>query len=192
MSTPLRSITLALYRDPALLDCVERPGFAGGPPTVIIELSLHGRLRQMYDRGDPAARRFAAPVLFAPTWRRTVPSLLQLAAEEHPEAQGPVVLLCHTLDARFFIDSLGPVSATRLIWHPADRADHRLSELAGRLQRSALGPSLTSGGLYLSSASRPATAEQWQRTVTCPTLAGLSRLPRRPLVRQQPQLRVSA
>lgn len=176
-----RPVVLALYRDPALLPCVERPGFAGGPPGVVIELSLHARLRRLFDSPAPGvAPVLSTPVLFAPTWRRTVPSLLALAAEQLPEARGPVVLLCHTQDARYFIDSLGPVTTTRLLWHPSDRADHRLGELLGRIQRSALRASVPPEALYLASSGRAASGEDWQRTVTCPILGALARLGRDP------------
>lgn len=174
---PRRPVALGLYRDPALLPCVERPGFAGEPPGVVVELSLHSRLRRLMQAGDVPVS-FRAPVLFAPTWRRTVPSLVALAEELLPQARGPVVLVCHTEDARYFVDALGPVTTTRLLWHPADRADHRLDELLGRVRTSALRPSVPPDALCLSSRGRSATAADWQRTVTCPVLGRLAHLGR--------------
>ncbi len=183
---------LALYRDPALLPGVERPGFAGEAPGVVVELSLHTRLRRLMQAGDTPVS-FQAPVLFAPTWRRTVSSLLALAEELLPQARGPVALVCHTEDARYFVDGLGPVTATRLLWHPADRADHRLDELFGRIRRSALRPGVPPDALHLSSRGRPATAADWQRTVTCPILGRLAHLGReRPACTAAPALAIGA
>lgn len=179
-------IILALYRDPAVLGAVEHPGFAGAPPTVIVELSLSSRLASSSPGGAPLPvgrpihhARWQAPVVFAPVWRRNVPSLLQMLRGTVPALTGPAVLLCHIDDARPFIEHLAGVLTTRLLWHPADRADNRLAELIGRLRRSPLGPTVSYEALYLSSVGRPATADDWWRAVTCPVLGELANMARR-------------
>lgn len=173
-----RHVALVLYRDPGQLGCIERPGFAGARPGVIIELAPRTRLRPWLLRGGPRPFRFSAPILFAPPWRRTLPALLRLAAEARPAPGRPVVLVCHIRDAHAYVDSLGPVSVTRLLWHPADRPARWLGGLLGRMQRSALGPSLQRGGLYLSAEGRPASGDDWLRASRSPILDGLTRLGR--------------